>query len=274
MHEGKGANKLSWLRFSWTIIDGTSFWRTLQGRTGLLVECVLRTESHIYANLVMFSADWWTLMTDWPIRLPLMLLSVQMQNFFFSFFYLQSLLCHLHCHLPLSRWYRSLCGSCAPPSAWSWPLAAPLWWSLHPRPCRTNCRKQETVAPRWVKETASRIWWLRDRIGCFPLTSLKASLSSFTPIIPAVSARSFGVISSTKSSKSTLPPTRKEKDERASITVLQSYCFVIAAFQKCQHLLNQETATKRHLSFMIWINVQICLQLIYIYIILHYYDKL
>lgn len=35
------------------------------------------------------------------------------------------------------------------------------------------------------------------------LTSLKASLSSFTPIISAVSARSLGPINSTKSSKST-----------------------------------------------------------------------
>lgn len=39
------------------------------------------------------------------------------------------------------------------------------------------------------------------------LTSLKASRSSFTPIMSAVSARSFGPISSTKSSKSTWPPT-------------------------------------------------------------------
>lgn len=39
------------------------------------------------------------------------------------------------------------------------------------------------------------------------LTSRKASLSSFTPIISAVSARSLGPISSTKSSKSTWPPT-------------------------------------------------------------------
>lgn len=39
------------------------------------------------------------------------------------------------------------------------------------------------------------------------LTSLKASLSSFTPIMSAVSARSLGPMSSTKSSKSTCPPT-------------------------------------------------------------------
>lgn len=32
-------------------------------------------------------------------------------------------------------------------------------------------------------------------------------MSSFTPIIPAVSSKSFGVMRSTKSSKSTLPPT-------------------------------------------------------------------
>ncbi|MEQ2203620.1 hypothetical protein XENOCAPTIV_001417, partial [Xenoophorus captivus] len=44
----------------------------------------------------------------------------------------------------------------------------------------------------------------------FSFTSLKASLSSFMPIIPAVSARSFGAINSTKSSKSTLPPTTEE----------------------------------------------------------------
>lgn len=45
------------------------------------------------------------------------------------------------------------------------------------------------------------------------LTSLKASRSSFTPIMSAVSARSFGPISSTKSSKSTWPPTwNKMKD--------------------------------------------------------------
>lgn len=41
------------------------------------------------------------------------------------------------------------------------------------------------------------------------LTSLKASLSSFTPIMSAVSASSLGPISSTKSSKSTWPPTEK-----------------------------------------------------------------
>lgn len=43
--------------------------------------------------------------------------------------------------------------------------------------------------------------------GCAGLTSLNASFSSFKPIMPAVSARSLGVISSTKSSKSTRPPT-------------------------------------------------------------------
>lgn len=43
--------------------------------------------------------------------------------------------------------------------------------------------------------------------GCAGLTSLNASLSSFRPIMPAVSARSLGDISSTKSSKSTRPPT-------------------------------------------------------------------
>lgn len=43
------------------------------------------------------------------------------------------------------------------------------------------------------------------------LTSRKASLSSFTPIISAVSARSLGPISSTKSSKSTWPPTVAKK---------------------------------------------------------------
>lgn len=42
-------------------------------------------------------------------------------------------------------------------------------------------------------------------------TSLKASLSSFTPIISAVSASILGPISSTKSSKSTLPPPEEEK---------------------------------------------------------------
>lgn len=43
------------------------------------------------------------------------------------------------------------------------------------------------------------------------LTSLKASRSSFTPIMPAVSAKSFGAINSTKSSKSTLPPTETKR---------------------------------------------------------------
>lgn len=44
------------------------------------------------------------------------------------------------------------------------------------------------------------------------LTSLKASLSSFTPIMSAVSARSLGPISSTKSSKSTCPPTVRKQE--------------------------------------------------------------
>ncbi len=46
------------------------------------------------------------------------------------------------------------------------------------------------------------------------LTSLKASLNSFTPIISAVSARSLGPINSTKSSKSTWPPTIRQKTQR------------------------------------------------------------
>ncbi len=46
------------------------------------------------------------------------------------------------------------------------------------------------------------------------LTSLNASFSSFSPIIPAVSASSFGAMSSTKSWKSTLPPTEKEVENK------------------------------------------------------------
>lgn len=45
-------------------------------------------------------------------------------------------------------------------------------------------------------------------------TSLKASLSSFTPIMSAVSANIFGPISSTKSSKSTLPPPSEHTHDR------------------------------------------------------------
>lgn len=44
----------------------------------------------------------------------------------------------------------------------------------------------------------------------YPLTSLKAFLSSLMPIMSAVSARSLGPINPTKSSKSTWPPTEKK----------------------------------------------------------------
>lgn len=62
------------------------------------------------------------------------------------------------------------------------------------------------AAPHQTKE--ERGWSL-------VLTSLKASRSSFTPIMSAVSARSFGPISSTKSSKSTWPPTRDTGKKKA-----------------------------------------------------------
>lgn len=47
-------------------------------------------------------------------------------------------------------------------------------------------------------------------------TSLKASLSSLTPIMSAVSASILGPISSTKSSKSTLPPPRGRGSKKVS----------------------------------------------------------
>lgn len=55
--------------------------------------------------------------------------------------YLQSLPCRPRCRLPLWLWRLSLSGSCALPSAWSWHSAAPLLWSLHPHPCRTDQKK-------------------------------------------------------------------------------------------------------------------------------------
>lgn len=61
----------------------------------------------------------------------------------------------------------------------------------------------------------------RLSLAC-PLTSLKASRSSFTPIIPAVSAKSFGAINSTKSSKSTLPPTERQRKSKNRSWILIS----------------------------------------------------
>lgn len=144
--------------------------------------------------------------------------------------YLQSLQCHLHCRLLLWLWRLSLFGSCALPSAWSWRTAAPPSWSLHPRPCQTN---QGDTWGESRGESDLRVW--TDYGKRWTLTSLKASFSSFTPIIPAVSARSLGVIKSTKSSKSTLPPTwgknqRKDAEIKTSVTLCWSYIFSIASW--------------------------------------------
>lgn len=55
------------------------------------------------------------------------------------------------------------------------------------------------------------IWSFPQIVIPNSVTSLKASLNSFTPIISAVSARSLGPINSTKSSKSTCPPTTRQR---------------------------------------------------------------
>lgn len=124
-------------------------------------------------------------------------------------------------------------------------------WLMHsnrhedrlPQQLRTCCPKSFFIASRssavliWPSPLVSNWeWWEKEGhvknddltlvdilkiivisfLSMSVLTSLNASLSSFTPIMSAVSARSLGPMSSTKSSKSTCPPTvgRIEKRKR------------------------------------------------------------
>ena len=65
------------------------------------------------------------------------------------------------------------------------------------------------------------------------LTSLKASRISWTPIIPAVSASNLGVISSTKSSKSTRPPTGDRRGRSSETLYAPNLPFPHFALQLC-----------------------------------------
>lgn len=120
--------------------------------------------------------------------------------------YLQNLLCHLHYHQLLWLSCQSPFGSYARPSVWPWQTSAPQLWSprRHPRRTDRQEKNRNEVCKRERKKYDEHLI----------LTSLKASLSSFTPIIPAVSSKSFGVMRSTKSSKSTLPPTGANKQKK------------------------------------------------------------
>lgn len=97
-------------------------------------------------------------------------------------------------------------GSSVPvvPVASSWLLSVlPCWFGRH-HWCQTGDRNKGTRTTIVSIITEHR----QDRPSLVSfLTSLNASLSSFTPIMSAVSASSLGPMSSTKSSKSTCPPT-------------------------------------------------------------------
>lgn len=147
--------------------------------------------------------------------------------------YLQSLQCRPHYRPLLWRWRRSLFGSCAPPSALSWHSAAPLLWSPHRRPCQTNQRSKAVVSGvRARRGGGVGLGGQKAQPSSWEaLTSLKASFNSFTPIIPDVSAKSFGAMRSTKSSKSTLPPTSKARGENATFSLCHQQ-LDISAFWK------------------------------------------
>lgn len=163
--------------FSLAVIDVTSFWQTLQMKRVWLVFLTQVTSK--LQRVQIYTSVWCSCLMDSS--------------------YLQNLPSHLRYHRLLWLWCQSLFDSCAHPSVWSWYTSAPLLWSPHRHLCRTE--RQEKNSNRVCKNRDE------DEEEDLILTSLKASLSSFMPIMPAVSSNSFGVMRSTKSSKSTLPPT-------------------------------------------------------------------
>lgn len=222
---------LAFLTWSLAVIGGTSFWQTLWRTRVQLVPLHLSQHQFTVCSTTTLS-------------------------------YLQSQLCHPHCRPLLWQWHQSPSGSCALPSALSWQSAAPLLWSPRHRPCQTNEEttggvggREEEILTGWavsgvqgrhvgklLKKAQPRSW--------SPLTSLKASLSSFTPIIPAVSAKSFGVMRSTKSSKSTLPPTSKAREENATFSLCHQHFGTSDLF--CSHpLLTPSLRHEEHSRFML-----------------------
>lgn len=120
--------------FCLVVIGVTSFWQTLRMRGVWLIFLTRVLSSPRLQQASVYTSVWGKCLMD---RL-----------------YLQNLRCRLRYHRLLWRWRRSLFGSCAHPSVWSWHTSAPLLWSLHRHPCRTD--RQEETATRREKQRQRR----------------------------------------------------------------------------------------------------------------------
>lgn len=213
----KGA--FSWLTTSSTVTDGTSFWQTLQSRSVRSLCASITTEISVI------------IVRPKTARTFKVYCAISIVVCFFDYgVYLSS--AHVLSH-QLGH---------GGPQLLRRDLSIPVHVKL----------TRETHGGSHGGESDLRVW--RDYGKRWTLTSLKASFSSFTPIIPAVSARSFGVIKSTKSSKSTLPPTwgknqRKDAEMKTSVTLCWSYIFSIASWHFVLSIFYPESINFRHQFF-------------------------